>query len=212
MILAKPTRSRAAYVQMIGRGTRRHPGKDHLLVLDVTGATVRHDLVTLAGLAGLEPSLIARKSVVQALAEDRPTEAPAGTWAAELVALEVDLFRKRPMAWVTSAGRYVLSLGDGYLALEADRDKWSVVRHPRSGAPEHVANGLSLEWAMGSAEDIARQLGAIVLVDRSAPWRTRPASAKQRDLLRKWRVRVGDEITAGEASDLIAARVARRAS
>jgi len=213
VVIAKPTRSRAAYVQMIGRGTRRHPGKDDCLVLDVTGAIMRHDLVTLAGLAGLEPSLIARRPVVQALAEVRPRQAQAGTWAAELVSQEVDLFRRRPMAWVASGGRYVLSLGNGYLALEAHRDTWSVVRHPRGGSPEIVASGLSLQWAMGVGEDRARQLGAIVLIDRNAPWRSRPASHKQLDCLARWRIPIDAlSITAGEASDLIAARMARRSA
>jgi len=213
VVIAKPTRSRAAYVQMIGRGTRRHPGKDDCLVLDVTGAIMRHDLVTLAGLAGVEPSLIARRPVVQALAEVRPGQAQAGTWAAELVSQEVDLFRRRPMAWVPSGGRYVLSLGDGYVALEADRDTWSVVRHPRGGSPEMVSSGLSLQWAMGVGEDLARQLGAIVLTDRNAAWRSRPASRKQLDCLARWRVPVDAlSLTAGEASDLIAARMARRSA
>lgn len=41
--MARPTKSRALYAQMVGRGTRLHPGKSELLVLDLVG-NVRHGL------------------------------------------------------------------------------------------------------------------------------------------------------------------------
>jgi hypothetical protein len=37
----------------------------------------------------------------------------------------------------------------------------------------------------------------------NAPWRLKPASEKQRDMLRKFKVPFGDDLTAGEASDTI---------
>ncbi len=56
---------------------------------------------------------------------------------------------------------------------------------------------------------LARQLGTDRLAARDAPRRTAPASGKQLDLLRRMRVGVSAALTRGEASDLIAARVAR---
>lgn len=44
--VARPTKSRALYTQMIGRGTRIAEGKDDCLVLDFTGNSGRHRLVT----------------------------------------------------------------------------------------------------------------------------------------------------------------------
>lgn len=41
--MARPTQSRALYTQMVGRGTRLHPGKSDLLVIDLVG-NVRHGL------------------------------------------------------------------------------------------------------------------------------------------------------------------------
>jgi len=38
VIVARPTRSKTLYVQMIGRGTRLYPGKDDCLILDLVGA------------------------------------------------------------------------------------------------------------------------------------------------------------------------------
>lgn len=43
--IARPTKSRALYTQMIGRGTRLHPSKTDCLVLDFTGMAGRHRLV-----------------------------------------------------------------------------------------------------------------------------------------------------------------------
>ena len=49
----RPTKSPTLYTQMIGRGTRLFPGKTDCLVLDLVGATSRHDLMSVASLAGL---------------------------------------------------------------------------------------------------------------------------------------------------------------
>src|SRR5690606_11319242 len=43
VVVARPTKSRSLYIQMIGRGTRKAPGKDHCLILDVTGVSKRQD-------------------------------------------------------------------------------------------------------------------------------------------------------------------------
>ena len=44
VILLRPTKSTAAYLQMIGRGLRPHPGKDRCLVLDHAGCVFLHGL------------------------------------------------------------------------------------------------------------------------------------------------------------------------
>lgn len=61
--VARPTKSRALYAQMIGRGTRTAPGKSDLLVLDYRDNALRHSLVgPLDVLAGEEvPSDVAER-------------------------------------------------------------------------------------------------------------------------------------------------------
>lgn len=44
IVVLRPTKVRSLYCQMIGRGTRLAPGKDHLLVLDFLWHTTRHEL------------------------------------------------------------------------------------------------------------------------------------------------------------------------
>ena len=44
VIVLRPTKIRSLYSQMVGRGTRLFPGKDHLLLLDFLWHTERHEL------------------------------------------------------------------------------------------------------------------------------------------------------------------------
>jgi superfamily II DNA or RNA helicase len=46
IILCRPTRSEILYTQIIGRGLRRHPGKDDCLILDHSSTTSRLGFVT----------------------------------------------------------------------------------------------------------------------------------------------------------------------
>ena len=73
--VARPTKSRALYAQMIGRGTRIADGKADCLILDFTGNSGRHRLITpLDVLAGkpLEPDLLS--DALGACAEGKPSE------------------------------------------------------------------------------------------------------------------------------------------
>ena len=44
IVVLRPTKVRSLYSQMVGRGTRLHPGKDHLLLLDFLWHTELHEL------------------------------------------------------------------------------------------------------------------------------------------------------------------------
>ena len=44
VIVLRPTKVRSLYSQMVGRGTRLHPGKENLLLLDFLWHTERHEL------------------------------------------------------------------------------------------------------------------------------------------------------------------------
>ena len=44
VVVLRPTKVRSLYCQMVGRGTRLTPGKDHLLLLDFLWHTERHEL------------------------------------------------------------------------------------------------------------------------------------------------------------------------
>lgn len=60
VIVLRPTKVRALYCQMVGRGTRLAEGKDHLLLLDFLWHTERHELCHPASLICESPE-VARK-------------------------------------------------------------------------------------------------------------------------------------------------------
>lgn len=60
IVVLRPTKIRSLYAQMVGRGTRLHPGKDHLLLLDFLWHTERHELCHPASLI-CEQEEVARK-------------------------------------------------------------------------------------------------------------------------------------------------------
>lgn len=57
VIVLRPTKVRSLYCQMVGRGTRLHPGKDHLLLLDFLWHTERHELCHPAALVCSNPEI-----------------------------------------------------------------------------------------------------------------------------------------------------------
>jgi ATP-dependent helicase IRC3 len=75
IIVARPTRSRPLYIQMVGRGLRPAPDKDDCLILDLAGATGRHDLQGTATLFGLTPAEMSGRTVREAVAHKRAVEA-----------------------------------------------------------------------------------------------------------------------------------------
>ena len=68
IIVLRPTKIRSLYSQMVGRGTRLFPGKEHLLLLDFLWMTERHELCHPASLICEDPE-VARK-MTENLAED----------------------------------------------------------------------------------------------------------------------------------------------
>lgn len=57
VVVLRPTKVRSLYSQMVGRGTRLSPGKDHLLLLDFLWHTERHELCHPANLICESPEV-----------------------------------------------------------------------------------------------------------------------------------------------------------
>jgi len=211
IVIARPTKSRPLYVQMVGRGTRRYPGKPNCLILDCVGVTARHDLQTAASLFGLDPDGTITTSVVAAIGEREAAEEQRAL-EGRIVSQRIDLFKTGPLGWATvSPIHFILSMATaGDLHLVERADGWMVQHHHRDGRREILASALTIEYAMGTAEDAARKIGPAVLIDRTARWRSEPASEKQLALLKRWRVPHMPTLTRGEASELLAVAGARR--
>jgi ATP-dependent helicase IRC3 len=210
IVIARPTTSRPLYIQMIGRGTRIYPGKPDCLILDVVGASSRHELQTASSLFKIE--LEPDKTLTEALDEREQQQAlRMQQEAGQLTSRMVDLFARRPMNWVqTRSGIWVLSLTQehGMIRLvQRPDDTWCVLQSRKGQPPVTLGQGLPLTYAQGRAEDFVRSLGLSRLVSADAQWRARPPSESQLSLLRRLGIGVPAALTKGTASDLITAEV-----
>lgn len=219
IIVARPTKSRPLYVQMVGRGTRLYPGKADLLVLDMMGNDNRVDLQTLPRLFGLRASDVEREGAASVVAKGPLRAAGLYDRSAGVIAGEVDLFERKDVNWLRLAdGRWTLSMGShGRLSLVPDSDgKWSAIAETRvalgQSVPETLGERLDIGYAMGVAEEHLRKNAAdqLHLVRKDAPWRKAPASEKQLALLQKLGVPIPENPTKGDAADLIDAAFANK--
>lgn len=69
IIMARPTLSYNLHIQMLGRGTRPHPGKENFIVIDHAGNMMRHGFIEAEPMAELDARPKRKKS-------DGPSEPP----------------------------------------------------------------------------------------------------------------------------------------
>lgn len=225
IVVARPTKSRALFTQMIGRGTRRHPAKDHLLVLDVVDASTRLSLITVPSLFGLpeqEAAEVQVKNLTDVVDEFEARKVAAGLMRAQ----DADLFHKmrgQGIAWIHVPGttaRYERPLPQnmGTLVLvEVDpstENSWRCGVRFESGEKQVFLWAGSMELAQGVAEDYARKrLGSkMAFIATDARWRKNPPSEKALAFAKKLRVpHYSDYATAGELADAIDTQKNRKA-
>lgn len=225
VVIARPTKSRALYAQMVGRGTRLHPEKTDCLVLDVVGASLDHSLVTIPSLFGIrrefEHEMTGANGAGAAAVLERQVELDVRD--GRLRAEDADLFRKvrrDGLAWVqvhthgSSEKRYAVNLGRtaGSLVLRqlvTGEDVWLCGHRNSDGDKTVLVQNVSLAMAQGVGEDAARTLAPDTwrFNDVKAKWRQQPPTQKQIEVARKWRVRIDPRWNAGELSDQVTARI-----
>ncbi len=228
VIVARPTKSRALYTQMVGRGTRRHPDKADCLVLDVVGATAMHSLVTVPSLFGLEEERAERMGDgtgnLAAVVQERDDELVR---LGKLRAEDAELFgrvRADGVAWVPVHGdgelrRYIRALGktdDGaYLPTvvlaqrQPDADVWTAGLLAHDGGKRVLLADVPLEMAQGVAEDYVRRHGRARITQADAAWRKQKPSPRALAAAKKWRMKVDPAWTAGELSEQLDVHIAR---
>lgn len=231
IILARPTQSRALFVQCVGRGSRLAPGKRDCVILDITDNCLKHRLQPVTLSKALGKALRESESVLEAKVREEE-EREKGRFLGEREQQErrarvtkraqdllIDLLA--PMDWKRRAsGAYWLEVGERkhkiiLIPLE-DMEGYYTVR--AALAPDYTwqtwLDRAPLEWAQQHAERKAKLLQSderkLILVDSNAPWRAHPASIKQLYTLRKFGIEHQPDITAGEASDLISKAIQER--
>lgn len=225
ILMARPTKSKALYLQMIGRGARPYPGKQDCLIIDFVDNTGRHDVMSLPTLFGLSPESVQRQGLLgAALAKRRRAYREAGTAAAVPAAAatvrEVEILGRSAFRWTVVGDVMRLPVGPKayiYLRPLEDRTDMYYVEYVAAESDPVRLNRkpLDIGYAQGVAEEYLRRLGraAAAFAAKDAAWRDQPPTDKQIDLLLRlglWR----EGMTRGEAADVLevffAAKEARR--
>jgi len=220
VVIAAPTKSRIAYAQRVGRGTRLYPGKEDCLVLDLVGATEELSLQSLPSLFSLKREPRRGETMGQAAAREAKEEEDASVRLEDaprpVGAEEVDLLAGRAqLRWVMIGQRWVISAGNGddgnaeYLVLDPlDGGNWRVLLLCQDHATI-LASGLDIGYAQGSAEETLRRRDGVQLADKQARWRQKDVTSGQLRYLASLGVtrQVGN---AGEATDAITEVLAGR--
>jgi len=221
VVIAAPTKSRIAYAQRVGRGTRLYPGKEDCLVLDLVGSTEELSLQSLPTLFSLKREPRPGETMGQAAArEAKEDEAHTGVQLDDaprpVGAEEVDLLAGRAqLRWVMIGQRWVISAGNGddgnaeYLVLDpVDGGNWRVLLLCHDHATI-LASGLDIGYAQGSAEETLRSRDGVQLADKQARWRQKEATTGQLRYLANLGV-TRQVANAGEATDAITEVLAGR--
>ena len=233
IVLARPTLSVSLLAQMVGRGTRLCEGKQDLLVLDLVDQSMRHTLRSTNDLFDLPGALnvngVARLEATrrfQQVAEEHPWADLSGISELEdlrCVAQTATLFRFAPpraiaddarLAWVAGPGGaetdFVLRLPEKR-RVRIQRtmlDEWEVEIQAQELGPAPVIVGRERDRRravqVAEQEVMTRWADVVALVDTRARWRTKPASEKQRALLERRKIPTMPNLTAGQASWMIA--------
>jgi superfamily II DNA or RNA helicase len=207
IMLARPTKSKVLFYQCIGRGLRLWPTKDNCLLIDATGATRRHGLLSVAAELGLlmpkTPQDGDTPEAVQDGARQGAEPKPTGYRAHD-----IDLAQRTRLHWVeTPKGYWVVSLADRMLRVRPDgQGAYRLeVRQRQERVYTCLAERLSQEFCFGIASDTARDAQLLHLVREGARWREHARSPKQEALARKLGVRIQPGWQSGELSDAITA-------
>ncbi len=235
VLMARPTRSRLLYAQMIGRGTRLHAEKSDLVVIDVVDNSREHTLTGLHTLFDLPEHLDLRGRDVL-LASDRVREIARRTpWVdlgrvadleqLEIAAERIEFFGFEPpdairattrRAWhAVPGGSYALGLpgGERLLVRSSLLGTWELTLDAPGGetplrrAPSDVAAiAFADRWVARERPDAA------ALVDLDAQWRRRPPSEAQTKMLVRCGIPVPKGLTRGQASWMISIVGSRRSA
>jgi hypothetical protein len=210
---------------MVGRGTRLHPGKTDLMVIDVADNSRTHDLPSLHSLFNLPADLnlkggnalmlereIERLNRTQPWIDTSRLRTPEDI---QLAAERIEFFNFDPPpelaghtgnTWYVVPGGYRLGLPDGESLLVEPNllDRWDVkLIGPAGTTLLRRAESLAIAVTVADRFVSAQRPDAARLVERSAQWRDELPTEKQRELLARKGLAVPEGLTRGQAAQMI---------
>lgn len=208
VLCCRPTKSQALYTQMIGRGTRKFPGKENCVIIDFCDNSL--DVCDLGGL------FLDRTKILDIEREEKPEIEPTeddiaryeqlafGPDVSKISIEQFDLLQKSHFRWTQWGEQWKLPVGPGINAMlipdGAGKFHAALIQKGEKPVLLH-ALPLNLGYGQGVCEDYARR-NAGSFARKDAPWTRKAPSEKQGALLRK----IGkyqDGLTCGQASDIL---------
>jgi len=231
VLLARPTKSPLLLTQMCGRGMRLFLEKKDCLFLDVVDTLRRGSLMTVPSLVGLNPdfdfeggdvSTAIRAIEKAAESSVRALSATSVANAQNIASKVFNPFEMKPDPSVSKYSQYTwASLEEDHWAIDLKDQghfeifqdmlgEWNIHWHKPNGRLYNIGKNYSLskifQIADAEIQDKAPR-NTQVLIDSTAPWRDLPATEKQLEKLKKWRVPIKSNLTRGEASMLMDAKL-----
>lgn len=234
VIMARPTKSGLLYTQCIGRGTRIHPEKQDLIIIDLTDNSRNHPLVTLPGLFGLPADFeLKGKKVTETLSELEwlqmkfphiPFHKAHSMDEVKRMIEQFDILKlTRIDDQVSSFSQYTwMPSTEGYsLYLKSEKDKRLTIAQNILGKYEvliagkvteriTVCDNLQDAFQHGDQYLSDKYAGELVLYSQNAKWRKDQATDKQKGFLRNLNIGFPDTISKGEAAMLITNALANK--
>lgn len=225
VLMARPTQSRALYLQCVGRGLRKSPGKSHCIILDLTDNCDKYRLKPQSLKRAIKDTKEG-ETILEALEREKKENEERQVQVHKLKEkrvqdIHIDLFET--LEWK--------ELPNGAFLLEVGPEKHKIALTPSKNNPElyyvqfkrapfnkpdDKATPLSekpvpIDWAQNLAEKKAKEImdnpSAASWMDKVHvhPRRNDPITEKQKGMLKLYRISFTDDMTKGQASDLISA-------
>ncbi len=231
IIMARPTKSGLLYTQCIGRGTRIHPEKRDVIIIDLTDNSTKHTLVSLPSLFGLSSEFeLKGKSVTEAQKEIEGLQAKFPhiplhkAHSMEEINKMIEKFDILKVAqidsqvsqysqytWVPSADGYSLYLKNkdqsnhGKISIIQNLLEKYEVRLLGTLTDNQIALCDNLQAAFQAGDQYLNSYHSneLVLYSQNARWRNDQASDKQKGYLRFLGVEFPEDLSKGQAAMLI---------
>jgi hypothetical protein len=225
VIMARPTKSKLLYAQMIGRGTRLNPGKPDVMVVDVADNSRTHMLPGLHSLFDLPAKLNLNGARVLDVEQEIRRLNAEMPWIdisrirspedIQLCIQSIDFFNFDPppelaattfYTWYSVAGGYRLNLPDGEaISVETNLlDTWDIHLWARD-RPRLLATAETLTRAVAIADSFVstERAEAVRFIERAAHWRNDAPTRKQIETLVRHGIKVPEGLTKGQVAQMI---------
>lgn len=228
IILAKPTRSTLLYTQIVGRGTRIHPNKEHCIIIDIADTTKGKKPIGLPTLLGLPLDFdLQGQSLTEVAEKFKELESYSPGESVRVLSPEdidlayarINLFMPPPpnpvvqeyskLVWAEIAeDEYHLGVNNSEsMRIKCDTlGRWNVTLHDNAQKSTRLLGTVDQMREAFARSDRwlqSNRSSSISLLDSSATWRSDSPTDAQKKTLKRIGVPLTSDMNKGMASQII---------